>query len=116
MARESNKETFERKVKKSEPKAAVRRKKIPYATGKTKDVSTLKPPEKDTRENIEQLRTERDFLQDVISALSHPFYAIDANDHKILMANQAAINFFGDLSDNSVCYSWTHGRTDALHR
>ena len=110
MTRESNKETFERKVKKSEPKAAVRRKKIPYTTGKTKDASTPKPPEKDTREDIEQLRTERDFFQDVISALSHPFYAIDANDHKILMANQAAINFFGDLSDNSVCYSWTHGR------
>ena len=110
MARKSNKETFERKVKKSEPKAAVRRKKIPYATGKTKDISTLKPPEKYTRKNIEQLQTERDFLKDVISAVSHPFYAIDANDHKILMANQAAINFFGDLADNPFCYSWTHGR------
>ena len=65
---------------------------------------------KKNRESTEQLRMERDFLKEAISAVSNPFYAIDANDYKILMANQAAINLYGDLTDHPFCYSWTHGR------
>lgn len=111
MAQKSKKEAFERKDKKPQYEVADCKEKIPDTTGTAINIRARKPPEEETRESIEQLRMERDFFQNAISAVSHPFYAIDANNHKILMANQAAINFFGDLSEHPFCYSWTHGRT-----
>jgi len=111
MKEKLNREAFERKVKKSEYMAADCKENFPDSTGTAKNISVCKQPEEESRESIEQLRAERDFFKEVISAVSHPFYAIDANDHKILMANQAAINLFGDLSDHPFCYSWTHGRS-----
>ena len=111
MARNSNKQEFERKVRKSGYEAAFCKKGIPGIPVTEKNLSMLKTLEEDSGENIAQLRIERDLFKDVISAISHPFYVIDANDHKILMANQAAINIFGDLSDHPSCYSLTHGRS-----
>jgi hypothetical protein len=73
-------------------------------------VTESKTSEKSLRESMVKLRTERDFLQEAISAVCHPFYAIDAKSYKILMANPAALNLFGDLIDNPFCFSWTHGR------
>jgi PAS domain S-box-containing protein len=111
MARISNKQAFERKVKKSEYKATDCRKNILNTTGTAKNVSERKPPAEEGQEIQQQLQIERDFFKEIISAISHPFYVIDANDHKILMANQAAISLFGSLSDHPFCYSWTHGRS-----
>jgi sigma-B regulation protein RsbU (phosphoserine phosphatase) len=111
MVQKSNKEAFEREVEESEYVAAGCKENFPGSTSTAKNVSLCKPPEEEIRESLQQLRKERDFFKEVISALSHPFYVIDANDHKILMANQAAINIFGDLSDHPLCYSWTHVRS-----
>ena len=110
MGLESNKEMFERKVSESEHEVADCTEKIPDTTRSAKNVRAGDLPEKEIRESADQLRMERDFLKEAISAVSNPFYAIDANDYKILMANQAAINLFGDLTDHPFCYSWTHGR------
>jgi sigma-B regulation protein RsbU (phosphoserine phosphatase) len=74
------------------------------------EVTECKTSEKSLRENLSKLRKERDFYQEAISAVCQPFYAIDVKNYKILMANSAAINLFGDHIDNPFCYSWTHGR------
>jgi len=82
-------------------------------------VTECKTSEKSLRESMMKLREERDFLQESISAVCHPFYAIDAKSYKIIMANTAALNLFGDLIENPFCFSWTHGRatpcSDAGH-
>ena len=74
------------------------------------EVTECKTSEKSLRENIKKLREERNFLRKAISAVCHPFYAIDAKSYKIIMANSAAENLYGDCSDNPFCYTWTHGR------
>lgn len=61
-------------------------------------------------DRIKQLQTEKDLFKEAIMAISQPFYAIDAKDYKIIMANPAALALYGDLSDNPFCYSWTHSR------
>ncbi len=111
MTQKSNKEAFERKVKKPAHAVADCKEKIPDTPGTVINIRARKSSPQETRESIEQLQLERDFFKEAISAVSHPFYAIDANNYKILMANQAAINLFGNLPDHPFCYSWTHGRT-----
>jgi hypothetical protein len=37
---------------------------------------------------------EKDLFQETISAVSHPFYAIDASCYKILIANGASITLY----------------------
>lgn len=55
-------------------------------------------------------KEQRDFLERVIESLTHPFYVIDANNHKITMANKAAN--LGDIDEDSTCYSLTHRRNE----
>ena len=111
MARKSNKQSSEREPANIEYKSAYCRQRISNLPDPVINVSPCKTSEEDGRESAEQLRGERDFFKQVISAVSHPFYAIDANNHKILFANQAAINMFGDLSEHPFCHSWTHDRS-----
>ena len=110
MTQTPNKKMSLQKVEKSEPETADYKEKISKDDGTDENVRLHKTRENEIQESIEQLRSERDFYQEIISAVSHPFYAIDASDYKILMANQAALNLFGDLAGNPFCYSWTHGR------
>jgi sigma-B regulation protein RsbU (phosphoserine phosphatase) len=110
MAGTSDKEGFEHKKQISVNDIVGDIEKFPPASGTKIKIGTRKAPAKETRENIEQLRIERDLFKEAISAVSHPFYAIDANNYKILMANPASRNLFGDLSAHPFCYSWTHGR------
>ncbi len=51
-----------------------------------------------------------DLLQSALDALGHPFYAINANDHTITMAN-AATGVNGQPTART-CYELTHGRTE----
>lgn len=46
------------------------------------------------------------FLENVLEALSHPFYVIDTNNFRIALANKAAR--LGPLSESSTCHSVTH--------
>ena len=110
MKLELNQDVSERKASKPEHDGADRKEKIPDTNRTIINIWAGRPSEEETRESIDQLRIERDFFQEAISAVSNPFYAIDANNYKIIMANQAAIDLFGDLSDHAFCYSWTHGR------
>lgn len=56
--------------------------------------------------SIEDLEKEKDFVRNVIEALSHPFYVIDARDYTIKLANSAA--GFGLLKEKMTCYQLTH--------
>ena len=111
MTQEPNKAAVESNTKKPAHEVADCMEKIPDTTGTVINIRAPKSPTEETIECIKQLRMERDFFKEAISAVSHPFYAIDANNHKILMANQAAIKLFGNLPDHPFCYSWTHDRT-----
>ena len=48
-------------------------------------------------------------MQNVMEALAHPFYLVNAKDYTVLMANQAAHN--GSLPDGANCFSLIHNRT-----
>jgi nitrogen-specific signal transduction histidine kinase len=54
----------------------------------------------------EQLSIQKDFLNNIIEFITHPFYVIDANNYTVIMANHAT--HFGDLSEKTTCYELTH--------
>jgi PAS domain S-box-containing protein len=54
----------------------------------------------------EKLQEHNRFLNDVLEALSHPFYVIDAENYSIKLANSAAR--LGNLTEASTCYGLTH--------
>ncbi|MEN8263737.1 MAG: histidine kinase dimerization/phosphoacceptor domain -containing protein [Nitrospirota bacterium] len=56
----------------------------------------------------EKIKQQNEFLNNVLSSLTHPFYIIDVNNYKVKMANPAAE--FGKLSGESTCYALTHKR------
>ena len=56
--------------------------------------------------NIDHLEKEKNFVQNVIESLTHPFYVIDANNHTIKLANSAAK--FGDFKPTDTCHHLTH--------
>ncbi len=57
----------------------------------------------------EQIRKQKDFLNNVFESITQPFYVVDANDYTIKMANSATSA--GDLSQKTTCYGlFTHKR------
>jgi len=60
------------------------------------------------KQNKEIIQQQNKFLNNVIESLSHPFYVIDANTYRIMMANSATR--WGELSEDSTCYALTYKR------
>ena len=58
----------------------------------------------------EQVEQQKEFLQKVLSSLTHPFYVIDANDYTISLANSAA--GFSRIPKGTHCYELTHHRSE----
>lgn len=56
----------------------------------------------------EDILQQKEFLNNVLESLTHPFYVIDANDYTIKMANSAV--GMGAIEENSTCYALTHKR------
>jgi two-component sensor histidine kinase/HAMP domain-containing protein len=54
----------------------------------------------------QKIKQQNEFLNSVLSSLTHPFYIIDANNYTVKMANPAAE--FGRLTEESTCYALTH--------
>jgi len=75
-------------------------------------IGTFSSGEDITNQHLSKIavKEQRDFLERVIESLTHPFYVIDANNHKITMANKAAN--LGDIDNDSTCYSLTHRRNE----
>jgi PAS domain S-box-containing protein len=57
-------------------------------------------------ENI--VKQQNNFLNNVIESLTHPFCVIDAQTYKIIQANSASKNLYGDI-ESSYCYTINHG-------
>jgi PAS domain-containing protein len=61
------------------------------------------------RQMTEDLRTCKESFDIVIESLPYPFYVIDAQTYRIILANSAAK--MGELSEESTCYAVTHQRS-----
>ncbi|MEA1889521.1 MAG: response regulator, partial [Pseudomonadota bacterium] len=59
------------------------------------------------KEGEERFRYQTEFLQNVLNSLTHPFYVIDAQDHRVIMTNEAA--YSGPLPKNITCHALLHG-------
>lgn len=59
----------------------------------------------------EQLRQQRDLLENAIGSLSHPFYVLNVEDYAVEMANPAAESM-GTESESAACYALTHQRRE----
>jgi len=63
----------------------------------------------DDRKRAEaKVKTQNDFLDNILESLSHPFYVIDANDYTIKLANSAGQA--GGLRSNAACHMALHKR------
>ncbi|MCU0587305.1 MAG: PAS domain-containing sensor histidine kinase [Syntrophobacteraceae bacterium] len=60
------------------------------------------------RQSEKKIREQNEFLRNVLEALPHPFYVLDAETYVIKMANSAAR--FGPLTPTTTCYALTHRR------
>ena len=56
----------------------------------------------------EQLQERNEFLNNVLAAVTHPFYVIDADSYIIKVANPATCQ--PELVGKATCYSVSHGR------
>ncbi len=57
-----------------------------------------------------KIQQQNEFLNNVLEALTHPFYVINADDYTIKIANRAS-NFDGSYK-NLTCYALTHKRSE----
>jgi PAS domain S-box-containing protein len=63
----------------------------------------------DRKEAEERIRQQNDFLTSVLESLTHPFYVVDAQDYRIVMANSAAE--IDPKVEGITCYALTHRRS-----
>jgi DNA-binding CsgD family transcriptional regulator len=61
---------------------------------------------KDHKPTVKGIDQKSSFLNFVLESLPHPFYVIDASNHKIILANAAAIKV--GLSEGTTCHVATH--------
>lgn len=57
----------------------------------------------------QEVRQQKDMLENTLESLTYPFLVINAEDYAIELANSAAIGS-GDLPENAKCYTLTHQR------
>ncbi len=58
----------------------------------------------------EEMRTQSEFLQTAIDAVTHPFYTINVKDYSISLFNKAAGIYPSE--ESPTCYALTHGRSE----
>jgi PAS domain S-box-containing protein len=57
-----------------------------------------------------RIREQQEFLFNVLESLGHPFYVIDAKDHRVLLANPASgMEWY---LEGGTCYSLLYGRAE----
>jgi PAS domain S-box-containing protein len=57
----------------------------------------------------EQILMHNKMIENTIESLLHPFYVLDVNTYRILMANKATA-IYGNITEDSTCYALTHNR------
>ncbi len=55
----------------------------------------------------EEIQQQKELLENTIESLTHPFYVVDVNDYKIIMANSAAKKLW-NAPEHVTCYALTH--------
>ncbi len=110
LARNGNREISASGRSLSEKQAVEHSQELPDNYGNA--IGTSIPGEEITDQHLTKntIEEQRDFLERVIESLTHPFYVIDVNSHRITMANKAAN--LGDIDEDSTCYSLTHRRSE----
>jgi len=79
-------------------------------TGEVADlVEVFNRQMEERRRAVEELDAQRRFLDDIVEALTHPFYVIDAASYTIRLANSAARQ--RGIASGTRCYEVTHGLT-----
>jgi signal transduction histidine kinase/ActR/RegA family two-component response regulator len=58
------------------------------------------------------LQEQHQFLQTIIESLTHPFYVIDAESYRIILANKAAFGGADRKNKDLTCYLMTHRRNE----
>jgi PAS domain S-box-containing protein len=69
-------------------------------------INTLEQQMAELKQAEEKITAQNEMLNNVLNSLTHPFYVINADDYKIIMANSAA--GFGALTGDSTCYALSH--------
>lgn len=64
------------------------------------------------KEAEQQIRRQRDLLENTIESLPHPFYVINAEDYTIRIANSASGYKNGERAPCITCYKLTHGNDE----
>ncbi|MBI5663822.1 MAG: HAMP domain-containing protein [Nitrospirae bacterium] len=69
-------------------------------------INTLERQMTELKQAEEMITGQNEMLNNILNSLTHPFYVINADDYKIIMANSAAE--FGALTGTATCYALTH--------
>ena len=81
-----------------------------YLTTLCQDITERTKAEAERQQAQAMIQQQHSFLASVLEALPHPFYVIDASNHRIVLANSAA-KVWG-LYEGSTCHSVWHGRRE----
>src|SRR3989339_171879 len=84
-------------------------------TTETPKSSTNLPPQGQELFKVDDSLKRDDCFFTVLESLPHPFYVIDANSYKILLANSAARGAQNFLNAQTTCYQLTHHRNTPCH-
>jgi len=69
-------------------------------------ISSLEHQMSELKQAEDLITRQNEMLNSILNSLTHPFYVINADDYKIILANSAAE--FGALTAESTCYALTH--------
>ena len=116
MVHKPKKEVFESEVKKPRLDDFGCSEKNPDATARTINFNSRTSSDKEIQKSIEQLRKERDFFQEAISAVSHPFYVIDANNNRYVSIDSNALEYdaAGNLTKDKEGYEYSYDYENRL--
>ena len=85
---------------------AWRNKPILNDDGSLREILTVGIDITERRRIEQQIKEQKQLLENTLESLTHPFYVIDANDYSIQVANSAARRL--GVSDESTCHALTH--------
>jgi PAS domain S-box-containing protein len=85
---------------------AWRNKPILNSDGSLREILTVGIDITERRRIEQQIKEQKQLLENTLESLTHPFYVIDANDYSIQVANSAARRL--GVSDESTCHALTH--------
>ena len=74
--------------------------------GSLREILTVGIDITERRRIEQQIKEQKQLLENTLESLTHPFYVIDANDYSIQVANSAARRL--GVSDESTCHALTH--------